>query len=358
MTPHRDRNRGTPILDRQFRGVGRLKRASGTSDPQLFRLLDAMLTTLYKQGRIDILQALAVGALTPLQVWDRYRLGEIDRLPSADTMLPLDPAVWEWIRTKKCSTHHRAGLTYAFRALLRGAKKNATVADLPALLRNLRRKTDTPRMFNRIRSAAQAYISEHIGQSHWLYGQVREIKSLEVDRQEGRPLTVARARELVAQMGDAGPMLWSMAITGMGPGEYWGRWNVLADRVHIKGTKREGRVRDVPYVGPVVTPTMPYPRFRRALLLASTGLPTAVAASKSPLAVRVYDLRRTFTNWMEAAGIVRTRRKLYLGHKAGDVTDLYERHEVAGFLVEDGAKLRHYLGVGDPPRMRLVGTSQ
>ena len=46
---------------------------------------------------------------------------------------------------------------------------------------------------------------------------------------------------------------------------------------------------------------------------------------------------------MESAGIPRTRRKLYLGHGAADVTDLYERHEVEAFLLEDAKKLTEFL---------------
>lgn len=48
-----------------------------------------------------------------------------------------------------------------------------------------------------------------------------------------------------------------------------------------------------------------------------------------------YDLRRTYSNWMEAAGILRTRRKLCMWHSAGDVTGGYELHEVSAFLAED-----------------------
>jgi len=46
---------------------------------------------------------------------------------------------------------------------------------------------------------------------------------------------------------------------------------------------------------------------------------------------------------LEAASIPRTRRRIYLGHGAGDVTDLYEAHEVAAFLVEDAERLQRYL---------------
>jgi hypothetical protein len=45
--------------------------------------------------------------------------------------------------------------------------------------------------------------------------------------------------------------------------------------------------------------------------------------------------------------VPRTRRKLYLGHGAGDVTGLYELHEVTAHLSpRTGLKLRAFLGLG------------
>ena len=351
---HRDRGRGTLVIDRQFRGLGRLKRASGTADAKVFKRIDAMLTTLYRNGRIDILQLLAAGKVAPLQVLSYYDRSELDRLPTIETMLPLDPGIFTWVETYRCGDDHRSGLNYAFRGLLKGAKKSATIADLPALLKAARNISMKPRMFNRTRSAAQAYLSDTLGRSHMLYRAVSEIRPLKVESRRGSPITVARARVIAAAMGDAGPMLWSMAMTGMGPKEYWGPWNVRTDRVHVEGTKRAGRVRDVPWVGMVTTPTVLYAAFRRRLLVASTGLTDIKTAAASPYAVTPYDLRRTFANWMEGAGIPRTRRKLYLGHGAGDVTDLYERHEIEAFLTEDGNRLKAYIGVEAPGQVRLA----
>ena len=47
---------------------------------------------------------------------------------------------------------------------------------------------------------------------------------------------------------------------------------------------------------------------------------------------------------MLGAGITRTRRKLYMEHRAKDVSDLYERHELAPYLDSDAQLLRKYLG--------------
>jgi integrase len=152
-------------------------------------------------------------------------------------------------------------------------------------------------------------------------------------KRQGNPQTVKQLAELAEKLHPAyAAIAWSMALTGMGPGELWGQWTVRKDRIHIRGTKREGRVRDIPLIRPVAHPTRPYRPFLEALGEASgeTVLP--------------YDLRKTFATWMEEAGIPRTRRRLYMGHGSTDVTDLYERHDVERFLAEDGEKLRGFLG--------------
>src|SRR5690349_5271716 len=48
-----------------------------------------------------------------------------------------------------------------------------------------------------------------------------------------------------------------------------------------------------------------------------------------------HDLRRSFAVWLEDAGVPRSRRKLYLGHAAGDVTALCETRELLDGLAED-----------------------
>ncbi len=59
--------------------------------------------------------------------------------------------------------------------------------------------------------------------------------------------------------------------------------------------------------------------------------------------VQPFDARRTDAHWLDCAKIDRTRRRIYLGHKTKDTTDLYEDHAVEPYLVKDGRALRSYL---------------
>jgi len=98
-----------------------------------------------------------------------------------------------------------------------------------------------------------------------------------------------------------------------------GQWSVRVDRVHIEGTKRAGRVRDVPLIRAPAVPRIHRRTFGDKLHERTRDFTT-------------YDLRRTYATWLEDAGIPRTRRRMYLGHGERDVTDLYEARDVADFL--------------------------
>jgi integrase len=346
--PHLDNDRGTFVLDVRVPGVGRIKRASGTSDKKTYKRLREMLDTLQARGRLDLLVALREGVITPLQLWDAYRSEDLDRLPTAETIAPLwtpnaTGAVDRWLAAWSKSEHHLRATTSSFAQLRKLAPDGkARVGDLPALLKKYRaacERAETGVSFNRARSHVQAFLRDTLGRGHRLWRQSADLQLLSTDRREGRPLSVAALDALCAKLAEVAPahaaIARGMAGAGMGPGEFWGRWAVqgagetLCVRIH--GTKREGRDRTVPYVWPLERPDR-HPR---------TFLDTLATVSGG--AVQPYDLRRTFAHWCEEAGIPRTRRKLYLGHAAGDVTDLYERHEIDAYLARDGELLRAYV---------------
>lgn len=326
------------VLDRQFRGVGRIKRATGTDDPKLFNLLNAMLTTLYRAGRIDVLQAIKTGGLTPLEVWSRYRTSELDRLPTVETMKLLHDELETWVEHADTGLWNRAARRYGVRAILRLANKDSTVQDLPRLLREYATSANGATMFNRARSAIQAYLRDTVGKSHPIYLRVTDVRAKRVVTREGNPQSPDQMRALTAKLHPAhANIAWAMALTGMGPGELWGSWKIEADHIHVRGTKRDARVRRIPLIWPIERPTRKYRRFLIAL------------DNASEKTVKPYDLRRTFAHWMEMAGIPRTRRRMYMGHRVADITELYERHDVTTFLQKDGERLREYLGPTSRP---------
>lgn len=338
--PHTDSRGGTLLIDRRFPGVGRIKRASGTTQRGVFGRIDRMLTALADEGRLDLLRAIHDHELAPLEVLDAYQRKALHELPTAKTARKLDEAMRSWIDglrvPQDVSREHKAMCQTARRHFGR-LKPGAMVADLAGLVEQLRDDLgrEHPAAFNNARAVALAFVRDTLRRSHPLWS---EVAAVERRRKAGRatarrPLTPDEMRErFPAPATDpVDAIAWGMAMTGMGQKEYWGRWVVKVDRIHVHGTKREGRDRDIPLVVRPAPPRMHRRTFENKLRARDR-------------AFTPYNLRRTFANWMEAAGIPRTRRKLYLGHGATDVSDLYERHEVAAFLAEDARKLRAHIG--------------
>lgn len=333
----------TKRLDRRFRHVGRIKREWGSDHKATIKAMEGMLTTLYATGRLDILRGLEDRTYSPLQVYDAFRMHELERLPNAKTIVPLVSTMREWIRVKKCSEEHRAGLRQSLRYIEAQAKTTATLVDLPSIVLKLD-NTLPDSSFNHLRVNVLGFLRATLKRSHPLYTAVWEIDPHTVTTtRQSHPLTVAEMDALGKQLSIRHRMnAWGMALTGMGPKEYWGKWHIEADRIVIAGTKRKGRNRWVPLVKRIAVPYATPKAFSEAL------------KHVKDIAVTPYDLRRTYANWMEGAGIVRARRMMYLGHGTKDVTDLYEKHQVAQFLAEDAEKLRGFIGAIGESGIRLV----
>jgi integrase len=344
----------TVYLDRRFRRIGRIKKAAGTAHKPTIRRLNAMLDGLFNSGRLDVLRGIQKGTYTPLQVYEFYRVNQLENLPTAATMGELEASMKSWIENKECSDAHRRSLHQSLRHIISVAHRTPAIADLPDLLEELRvkmQKAKHPRSFNLAKAATQAFVKSKLKRNHPLYFAVMAVEGLrQKPQRERHPMTGREFVELSDKLrGSSGVnhmMAWTMAMTGMGPGEYWGEWKEETyERIHIYGTKRKGRDRLVPYLSNVcmaVRPQGTYKAFRELLSKKSDGLITP------------YDFRRTYANWLEAAGIPRTRRKLYLGHGASDVTDLYERHEVDRFISEDRRRLMDYvLSATAPAKTKL-----
>lgn len=353
MTPSRSRSdRGTLAWDRVIRGVGRFRTASGTNNPKVFKKLDAMIDTLLEWGRLDLVRAMKAEngqppKLTPMQVYDAYRVGELDRLPSVDQLIPLRDALEKFAETYECSAKHRESLWTFHAHVDRIAPADAAVPALPDVLKAMRVElAGKPRAFNVRRSVAQAFVRSRYGKGSKLWQSIASVEPLKVvPKKIKHPATVAELVGIAAALpttiwrdGVEGPcdfagMCWALATTGMRTVvEYFNvEWEQKDGWIEIGTGKKDKAVRRVPLIREPVIPDCDYQVFADALRKASGG-------QMSP-----YDLRRTYANWLEAAEIPRTRRMIYLGHGSVDITGRYEWHEVKAFLAEDGEKVKQWL---------------
>lgn len=347
---HRDSRGGTLMIDRKFRGVGRIKKASGTTDKGTLKDINSALTHVFRvMGRIDLLRALKADDFSPLEFLTAYKTNTLDALPVGGMGASLDAAWRDWmdglVVPDDCSQKHKDSLETSRRYLERENGK-ALVVELPPMLAALRVTLGKKhrRSFNLLRDACRAFVRDVYQTNSPLYGAVVAVEPVKVRKQRAeRRLSPDEMRSLFPHPDSdhVDAIAWTMATTGMHRAELWGKWNVKADRIHVRGTKREGRVRDVPLVRRPDVPRI-HPRTFEDKVRERTR------------DIVVYDLRGTFAHWMEEAGIPRTRRKLYMGHGAEDTTDLYERHEVTAFLAADAKKLRDYIGLPEPAKLAVV----
>lgn len=346
--PYR-RGEGSYQLDRRFGGVGRVRGPSGSADERTFVRVDTMLTELYDRGRIDLLKAIKQyyttrgrAGLAPMVVFHAYTTEGLGSLPSVEGMAPLIESMRDWIDVHDVTEEHKKSMRSCVVHLARAGHTRSPISELPDLVSQLRlTMRDTPRMFNLLRSTAMAFVRARFKKHHVLWNEVAGIDPLAAkNRRPHFPKTPDELRVICGRLeADAAAMAWSMGATGMGPKEYWIQgWEVQSDRVRIFGKKREGRDRFVPLVKGVtiVKPTMTLKVFRLLLANADFGR------------MGVYDLRRSHSVWMEAAGIPRTRRRIYRGHGPKDVGDLYEHHEIEAFIADDSRKLSRYVSP-EPP---------
>ena len=338
---------GTLIVERQFPGVPRIARATGTHDRKLAAKYDAMLVTLYDPlDRLDILTAIADGVLPVKLVHHHFARHTLNRLPTVEGMVPLTAMV-DWARTADGSAKYRQDMGYTFSRMV-GLKPAGSINDLPKLVAGLRTVyRDRPVGFNRMRAHVLSYLHNVVGDDHPLYHAVRKVRPYPKQRTRNPVvLTPAEALALVGRVPVADPgvamqrhgeEVWALLTTGMLPKEYfYDGWVVRRDapaRVEVHGTKRAGRERVVPLVGALVVPRATSRYVLRALQRARPDM-------------QLKDCRNTYRHWLEEAGVSPSRAELYMGHGTSSVRDLYTWHDVKPYLESDAERLRAFLGLG------------
>lgn len=346
MSPHQSNARGTFRIDRILPTIGRIVRASGTTDPAVFTAIvgkrtrggprvPGMLDLLARPlRRYEILRAIRDGHLVAIDVYQAWAAGTLEALPIAGAGQLLKPALEAWLDSLP-NIETRRG----YRGELRRAgalRAELPLHELPGLLRRYRQTCQGKgvwRAFNLARSAAQAFVRDTLGLRSTVYGEIEDLRPLQRTARRRLPPAPTHA-EFLAKAAKlplaAARCAQGMAYSGMNPKEFWGAWEQLGDRIHIEGTKRVGRVRDVPLLAPITQPTIARITFKRAL-------------AKVWPEVTPKHFRNFYARWLDEAGIAEVWREMYLGHGVRTMADLYPRAEVDRYLTEHAAKIQAFL---------------
>lgn len=225
---HRISKGGTYRIDRRFAGVGRIARASGTTNQKVFRRLDAMLSELYEDGHIDVLRGIKSGAWTLQEVYQAKRAG---RVPYLAAELALHRNLWsavdEWLPTSAPAESSRKRYATSFHSLqkLGVVPANASILSLREIDWSAVQTawSGGPADWNRFRSAVSRFLTMTLGDKYHPFR--REVIA-----------AIPRAREPMGRVPDlpvdlfwrivndtpehVRPAYVTIAAAGLRPGEY------------------------------------------------------------------------------------------------------------------------------------------
>jgi integrase len=324
-------------FDRIFRGVGRIRRSSGTSSQKEFARRDALLTELADAGQLEALRAFQAGDLLIEQLIEAKRSGEL----SSTYLLrdvKLDRNLWDALDqlygdTKDRSTRHR----------YRSAARKLAVVALRTLGRQARvrdlRRVDWQRLRSAWGSSAADWnhLRRMISRSLTLWmGDVydpfrREIVK-RIPREKEIPripdITIALFWEILARAPDfAQPCYVTLVCTGMRLGEY-----LRCDKRHLSpatcsidvpGTKTaesKARIFVDEALWPWIEAGIPAPL--NETWIRHFWKKAAGEMGKGEL--RLHDLRHAYAIFASDAGVPTAQIQAALRHAGPEMTRRYE----------------------------------
>lgn len=328
-------------IDRVYKGVGRIAISSGTSNRNTFNGILNMMSDLQERGRLDDLTAIQQRHVSPLTAYNKWKSGKLIGVASVAFVNDLKTTMTEWIRTHRCADTTRVGYINNINQLMKHAKKNALVSDLPKVLKVYKDnclRENTLRVFNHTRTTCLAFCRSQYGKSNEIWREVRNIDLVEYRKTRvNNPLTVKEVLELTKALPPkVADMVWTMCTTGMGFKEYKDGFTVHNDHVVIHGEKTANRMnRMVPLVRTPTPLALQYKRFRLVIKEANSS-------------VNPYDFRRTYAVWLESSGVLRSHVEMYMGHSPKRMTDLYLIQDVTKYLTHDANLLKKFIEMESP----------
>jgi integrase len=330
----------TKYLDRNLKGIGRLKKAFGTDDPTTVAGIRVMVDQLYKSGDWDILKGVVEGKVTLLQVYTKWKNQDLKNVTVTSTLM-FHPTAFDWLEgykdiNERTRTGYRNDLNQLYKV-----KGNFPLDDIGEVMSQYRKKSQKRgigRSYNKVRMTVRAFLKDYFNQFHPLYQDVVMVKPLPQVRQ--RPIgahTVAEVATMLTKLprADIGDQFWTMCLTGIGMEEYRNGLKVEGNGIRVLGKKMahkdDRRNRLVPHVEDPHPMVIQEKRFRNHINKASKGR------------IQLYDARRCFARWCLEAGIPFDRVQQYMGHAPVSMTAMYARGMVDQHLVNDAELLRTYI---------------
>lgn len=331
--------RGSAVIDRTFKGIGRIARATGTDDVETVNAMKVMLSELYKTGRWNFLEAIRDGKLTMLQVYEKWTTQSLNQNPTVEGMLPAEETLRNWANAYDGITEHtRDNYLYNIGQLMKLAKADATVSDIPSILKKYKercKKKDVARQFNNTRNTVRSFLKDTFSAFHPLYQEV--VATAALNERPKNPNKAYPITDILALEKKVSPKVWQTVwtcyLTGVGYKEFKNGLKDCDTHIFVTGDKvKDGRRnRTIPRIEKPLTlvPLIAEKRLRINLGKVSD--------------IGIYELRHSYSLLLREAGVPDLRVRQYMGHLPKNLTDAYGEAEMTTFLSADAEKVRAYI---------------
>jgi integrase len=294
---------GAHQFDRVFKGVGRIKKSSGTHSLREFRRRDALLTKLFETSALEVLRAFKAGTITIEEIVEADRGNDAAMsLSRVATTQLLPDAIEKALPKMGSAATTRTRYTWSLNKLLRAAPVLA-LSPVSALSTfdwaTLNARWDAgPADWNNMRRALSRFLTVHLGDKyHPLRRQIMTAIPQRKEKPRAPDQSPALFLQLIQAMPEpARPCFMTLALTGMRVGEY-----ITADQSALRHATKSVRVTGKTGDGEVY--------------LTDEGFALAVAAIPCPLGppplpgqwsnrtTRYRRLRRLYQAAQEAVGV-------------------------------------------------------
>lgn len=343
---------GTLVIDWQRKGIGRIKKNSGTDSISVKDRYVDLLDRLYSAGKVDALTALKDNKVTFTELFDWERNGIGTTPPWEQYGRPIEAYIQDYYLTGNSHKNNQAlatrtisGYKNCFKQLLLHSRGKASLKDLPHLLKEYQNaciKKNIWRTYNQARTASLGLVRHATkSRSTTLYQNIKNIGLLQrpdiTPAYENNPFSVNELDKAFAKK-DIDERLrntiWFLCLTGLGPKEYLeDGFSVKENIITIYGKKKTSRVRRVPVVFAGVIQEK-WCAYRKLLKDFHAVFPDRT----------LYDCRRTFKTWCNEAGVSYLQSTIMMGHATSiSHREAYGKVPERKWLGEVGQKLYRYI---------------
>jgi hypothetical protein len=361
LIPKLVNGRGTIPIDVSFKGVGRIRVSSGTTDEQTYVDIRQMLDELYNHANIATLKAIQSKSVKPLLVLAQTKNRGIKTSITEDLSRPILTALAEWLETtpslKDATKKSYRGQIDSFAQVVTASDTMEVLVDRLKSYRKLKQRQQFHDTFNKTRAALMSFVKAEFGKTSQLYFELSAVENLKRLRNKNNQFGLEVSDVVALTEGapkDISAMVWSMASTGLRSYEYLQdegvTWkaekvkdpiaNVSTESVYVDkpnpghGNKGQSRWTLNPFPSELVKPSVAYRQFNRYLKKLQPVIGRKVSLT---------TFRHSFVHWCQLAGIPNERIEVYLGHKHKGTIGIYMGYKEHAYMSEDNAKLRSYI---------------